>query len=467
MHHFSFVIGAAAVVPPFNSTAAAAVRRLDSVKLKLSRLKWKMKNGKWQMENLSPCTCLLLTSPTAHCPPTLLSCAPVETRRLMVVAGEASGDAHAAALVNELRSAESNTAFEFFGATGPLMRAAGVQSVVLTDDRSILGLFEISSALPKFWRAYKLLKQAAIEQKPDAVVLVDWPDFNLKLARALHRSGLKIIYYISPQLWAWRGYRARSTERNIDLSQLILPFQKDWYADRGIDQVEFVGHPLAGKVHALQDRAEFCRRMKLDPRLPIISLLPGSRRKEVERILPPMLEAAALISARHPEVQFVVVVAPSRSSDEVRDIVRAQRATPEPLPSCLHIVSGQSREALAASDAAAIASGTATLEAALLGTPMVVVYKESLINWHTLGRLITVDHYGLVNLVAGKRVATELMQDDLNGERLANELLLLLDKKTNEDARTRLREVAHQLGESGASQRAAEQVIGALGVWSS
>ena len=136
-----------------------------------------------------------------------------------------------------------------------------------------------------------------------------------------------------------------------------------------------------------------------------------------------MLEAAALISAQRPEVQFIVVVAPSRYSDEIRNIVRAQRATPEPLPSCLHIVSGQSREALAASDAAAIASGTATLEAALLGTPMVVVYKESWINWNTLGRLITVDHFGLVNLVAGERVATELMQDDLNGERLAAELL--------------------------------------------
>src|SRR5258707_5312851 len=195
--------------------------------------------------------------------------------------------------------------------------------------------------------------------------------------------------------------------------------------------------------------------MKLDPSLPIISLLPGSRRKEVERILPPMLEAAALISARHPNIQFVVVVAPSRTSDELRNIIRAQRATPEPLPSCLHIVSGQSREALAASDAAAIASGTATLEAALLGTPMVVVYKESWVNWNTLGRLITVDHYGLVNLVAGERVATELMQDDLSGERLANELLSLLDAKRNEETRFRLGEVAMQLGEGGASERAA------------
>src|SRR5712691_1125029 len=385
-----------------------------------------MEIEKWEMGNGKSFSLSLLT---AHCPlhtarRTLLSCAPMETRRLMIVAGEPSGDAHAAALVNELRSAKPNTGFEFFGATGPLMRTVGVESVMRTDDLSILGLVEIGSTLPKFWRAYKLLKQAAIEKKPDAVILVDWPDFNLKLARALHRNGLKIIYYISPQLWAWRGYRARSIERNVDLLLSILPFEKDWYADRGIDQVEFVGHPLAGEVHALQDRAEFCRRMKLDPRLPIISLLPGSRRREVERILPPMLEAAALISARHPEVQFVVVVAPGRSSDEVRDIVRAQRAAPLPLPSCLHIVSAQSREALAASDVAAIASGTATLEAALLETPMVIVYRESAINWQILSPLITTDHYGLVNLVADERVVTELMQDDLNGERLASELLL-------------------------------------------
>jgi lipid-A-disaccharide synthase len=379
--------------------------------------------------------------------------------RLMIVAGEASGDHHAAALVCALREADPQRTIDFFGATGPLMRDAGVESVVRTDDLSILGLVEIAGALPKFWRTFKLLKQAAIEKKPDAVVLVDWPDFNLKLARALHHRGLKIIYYVSPQLWAWRGYRARSIERNVDLLLSILPFEKDWYADRGIDQVEYVGHPLAGEVRARYDRAEFCRQMKLDSKLPIISLLPGSRRKEVERILPQMLEAAALISARRPEIQFVVVVAPGRTSDEIRDIVRAQRATPEPLPSCLHIVSGQSREALAASDAAAIASGTATLEAALLGTPLVIVYKESLINWHTLGRLITVDHYGLVNLVAGERVATELMQNDLNGERLANELLSLLDKKTNEEARARLSEVVQQLGEGGASERAAELIL--------
>ena len=342
------------------------------------------------------------------------------------------------------------------------MRAAGVDAVVRSDDLAILGLIEIGRALPKFWKAYKQLKQAAIERMPDAVILVDWPDFNLKLARALHPRGLKIIYYISPQLWAWRSYRARSIQRDVDLLLSILPFEKDWYAERGIEHVEYVGHPLAGQVHSRADRAEFCRQFNLNPRWPIIALLPGSRRKEVERILPPMLEAAALISARRPEVQFVVVVAPTRTSDEIRDIVRTQRARPLPLPSCLHIVSGQSRETLAAADVAAIASGTATLEAALLETPMVVVYKESTINWHTLGRLINVDHYGLVNLVAGERVATELMQDDLNGERLANELLSLLEERRNAEVRTRLRQVADELGEGGASRRAAEEIINAI-----
>ncbi|HEX3281108.1 MAG TPA: hypothetical protein VHR36_07740, partial [Pyrinomonadaceae bacterium] len=167
---------------------------------------------------------------------------------LMIVAGEASGDAHAAALVTALRNAAPEDGLDFFGATGPLMRAAGVESVVNTDTLSILGLVEIGSALPKFWNAFKLLKRAALDRKPDAVILVDWPDFNLKLARALHRRGLKIIYYISPQLWAWRGYRARSIEQNVDLLLSILPFEQDWYADRGIDQVAYVGHPLAGEV---------------------------------------------------------------------------------------------------------------------------------------------------------------------------------------------------------------------------
>lgn len=376
----------------------------------------------------------------------------------MIVTGEPSGDAHGAALVRALQNSSSEP-LEIFGATGPLLRAAGVESIIRSDDLSIMGIVEVGRVLPKFWAAYKALRNAALERKPEAVVLVDWPDFNFRLARTLHRQGLRIIYYISPQLWAWRSYRLRTIKRDVDLLLAILPFEKEWYAARGVDHVDFVGHPLAGEVWPRYDRAEFCRQAKLNPHLPIISLLPGSRRKELERILPPMLEAAALISARRPEIQFVVVVAPSRTSDEVREIARAQRTAPLPLPSCLHIASDLSREALAASDVAAVASGTATLEAALLGTPMVVVYKESSINWHTLGRLINTEHFGLVNLIAGEEVATELMQDDLHGESLANELLALLEPHRNAAARERLHEVADQLGEGGASERAAQRIL--------
>ncbi len=294
----------------------------------------------------------------------------------MIVAGEPSGDAHAASLVSALREAAPQTQLNVFGAAGPLMRAAGVDSIIDSDDLSIVGLLEIGRVLPRFWRAFKTLKQAAIERKPAAVILVDWPDFNLRLARSLHRRGVKVIYYISPQLWAWRSYRVKTIKRDVDLLLTILPFERDWYARRGVTQVEFVGHPLAGEVEARYGREDFCRAHNLDPARPIISLVPGSRHKELHRILPAMLDAAALISKSRPDVQFVVVVAPSRTTDEVRDIIQA-RAGASPLPEVLRIVDHETREAIAASNAAAVASGTVTLEAALLGTPMVVVYKES------------------------------------------------------------------------------------------
>jgi lipid-A-disaccharide synthase len=383
---------------------------------------------------------------------------PVRKLSLMIVAGEPSGDAHAAALVRALRDAAPAVHLEFFGATGPLLRAAGVDSVVNSDDLSILGLLEIGRALPKFWRAFKELKHAALERKPDAVILVDWPDFNLRLARSLHRRGLKVIYYISPQLWAWRSHRAKTIQRDVDLMLAILPFEPAWYAQRGVTHVEFVGHPLAGEVLARYGREEFCRFNDLNPARPVVSLLPGSRRKELERILPPMLDAAALISQQRPDVQFVLVVAPSRSTKEAKDIVNAWSGAAS-LPNTLRITQHETREALLASDAAALASGTVTLEAALLGTPMVIVYKESAINWHVLGKLITTDHYGLVNLIAGRRIMTELIQNELNGARLASELIPLLEPQRNQEIRSLLHDVAHQLGEGGASRRAAEAVL--------
>ena len=364
----------------------------------------------------------------------------------MVVAGEPSGDAHAAALVRVL---QERADMDFFGATGPLMRDAGVETIVNSDELAIMGIVEVGRVFRKFLSAFRKLKSAAVEREPDAVVLVDWPEFNLRLASSLHRRGLKVIYYISPQLWAWRPHRVKNIKRDVDLLLSILPFEVEWYKAHEVEHVEFVGHPLAGEVKARYGREEFCRRNDLDPGRPIVSFLPGSRIKELQRILPPMIEAIEQFGRVRPEVQSIVVVAPSRKMKEIREITSSD----------IKLIERQTREALAASDAAAIASGTATLEAALLETPMVVVYKESPINWHTLGRLITVPHYGLVNLVAGKEIATELMQDDLTGENVVKELMTLLAPETNRKMRESLREVSLKLGEPGASQRAAEVIV--------
>ena len=381
--------------------------------------------------------------------------------RLMIVAGEASGDAHAAALVRALREAAPEKQFDFFGSTGAQMRDAGVDSIVRADELAILGLWEVGQALPKFWRAFGELKRAAIDRKPAAVILVDWPDFNLRLARWLHRRGVRVIYYISPQLWAWRSYRAHSVQRDVDLLLSILPFEKEWYAARGMTHVEYVGHPLTGEVRPLYGREEFCSRNEFDPSRPLVALLPGSRHKELVRILPPMIDAASLISNRRRDVQFVVVIAANRDPEEARKIMAAGEYDSS-LKDSLRFIHHETREALAAADAAAVASGTATLEAALLATPLVVVYKEAALNWHTLGSLITAEHYGLVNLIAGRRLATELIQDQLNGESLARELLALLNPDRNAAMRAELKEVAEKIGDPGASGRAA-QVTGTNG----
>lgn len=372
----------------------------------------------------------------------------------MIVAGEPSGDAHSAALVKALREVAPDVEFEMFGATGPMMRAAGVETIVNSDSLAIMGIIEVGRVLPRFIQAFRTLKAAAKQKQPDAVILVDWPEFNLRLATSLRRQGRKIIYYISPQLWAWRPRRVNNVKRDIDLLLSILPFEAEWYKERGVDHVEYVGHPLSGEVKANLSREEFCQQHKLDSSRPIISLLPGSRHKELVRILPPMLDAVEVISDRRNDIQFVLVIAPSRTPEEATEIISNRVASAKIL-----LVEHQTRDAVAASDVAAVASGTATLEAALLGTPMVIVYKESQVNWHTLGRLINVEHFGLVNLVAGNRLAAELMQDDLEGGRLADELLKILEPEANKSQRENLKMVAQRLGKDGASNRAAQAVL--------
>lgn len=380
--------------------------------------------------------------------------------KIMLVAGEPSGDLHAASLVKALRELSPETEFVFFGCTGSAMRDAGVETIVRNDDLSIVGLIEIFvQSLPKFIRAFKELKEAAMTGKPDAVVFIDWPDFNLRLARSLKKKGLKTIYYISPQLWAWRSHRVKIVRRYVDLMLTILPFEVDWYKKRGLEHVEFVGNPLAGEVFAKYGREEFCEKNNLDASLPLISLLPGSRHKEITRILPVLLETASLISQTNPEIQFVIPLAPNRNKEEAEGIINEAKEKNISLPKTICITQNETREAIAASDVAAVSSGTATLETALLGTPLVIVYKESNFNYKLFIPIINVEHFGLVNLIANERIATELIQHDFTPQRLADELSTLLEAENNQAMRRKLKEVTSKLGDGGASNLAAKAIL--------
>jgi lipid-A-disaccharide synthase len=379
----------------------------------------------------------------------------------MLVAGEASGDAHAAQLVKAMSEKSPKTPFEFFGATGIKMREAGVETILNADDLAIVGLPEIASALPMFWRAFQKLKRVAIERKPDAVILVDFPDFNLKLAKSLKKAGLKVIYYISPQLWAWRKYRKRTIEKYVDLLLTILPFEKDWYAERGIFHIEYVGNPLAGEVSARLQREEFCLKHNLDSKKQIVALLPGSRHKEIVRILPPMLETAALMAEKKPELQFVIALSSERRLADAETIIEKARNEKLKLPEALQITCGETRDVLNAADTAAVTSGTATLETAIIGTPMAIVYKTSAFNYATLRPLISVPHFGLINLIAQERLAKEFIQGDFTRENLSAELFRLLEPENNRLMRERLKKVVERLGK-GASEKAAKAVLNFL-----
>jgi lipid-A-disaccharide synthase len=379
----------------------------------------------------------------------------------MIVAGEASGDLHAAKLVAALR--DTTTAdITFFGAAGEKMRGEGVEPVVASDRLSVVGLPEIGRAMPMFLRVFSSLKRAALDRRPDVVILVDFPDFNLKLAKSLGERGFRIVYYISPQLWAWRQYRLRTIRKYVDLVISILPFEQEWYARRGMDRVAYVGSPLAREVVPTIERAEFRRNYGLCVDEPVVALLPGSRHKEVVQIFPLMLETAAEMSQANPRLQFVIAAASEGARRDIAASMDLAKQKAGRLLENLLVVEGETFNALNASDAAAVASGTATLETGIIGTPMAIVYKTSVINYKLLRPLIDVEHFGLINLIAEERVAVELIQDEFNPQTLAAELFRLLEPSENAATRKRLRAAADKLGHGGASKRAAEAVMSLL-----
>jgi lipid-A-disaccharide synthase len=375
----------------------------------------------------------------------------VQHHRIMVVAGEASGDKHAARLIGALRRLAPEHEWEVFGSGGAEMRAAGVETLVDIRELAIMGLLEVLRALPRFLRVFRQLRQAARERQPEAIILVDWPEFNLRLAKKLRRDGHRVFYYISPQIWAWRRYRIRTIRRHIEKMLVILPFEKEFYEKYGVD-VEYVGHPLLDSVRVGSSRDEFCQKHNLDPGRKIIAFLPGSRHSEIRYILPPLLETITRLRDIHPDWQCVLPLA--------RTLSRAEVASVEGLT----IIENDTCNAIAAADLAVVASGTATLETAIIGTPLIVVYRASELNWRIFHPLIRVPWVGMPNLIAGRQIAPELLQSELNSGRLTAEITALLgDPARLAATREEMGRVRELLGEANASERAAMSIINKLG----
>lgn len=374
--------------------------------------------------------------------------------KLMIVAGEASGDKHAAHLVEALRNMRPDLQFEIFGSGGEEMRTAGVETLIDARELAIMGALEVAAALPKFLRVFRALREAANQRKPDAVILVDFPEFNLRLAKKLKRDGHRVFYYISPQVWAWRSYRVKQIKRDVERMLVILPFEQAFYEQQGV-QVDYVGHPLLDSVKVTNSRSEFCHQNQLDETKKIIALLPGSRRKEVSYILPPMLDAARECYKVNSAWQFVIPLAKTIDREVVTTLTGAA-------PN-VKLIEGDTYNAVNAADLAVVASGTATLETAIIGTPLIVCYRASALNWQLFTPLIKVPFVGMPNLIAGRVVAPELLQDQLNGEVLSREIQALLsDRKRLQKARLDMQEVREKLGEAKASARAAKVIIESL-----
>ena len=372
----------------------------------------------------------------------------------MIIAGEASGDKHGAKLVSALRALRPRMRFEFFGAGGDEMRQAGVETLVDAREVAIMGALEVARALPKFLRVFRRLSDAANERRPRLVVLIDWPEFNLRLARRLKRDGHRVVYYISPQIWAWRSYRIHAVKRHVERMLVILPFEKDYYERNGVE-VDYVGHPLLDSVSVTTTREEFRARHSLDTSNPVIAMLPGSRHSEIRHILPPMVEAAKLLNRWRPHFQFILPLARTFEPNAI---------APQIGSTGLRVIENDTYNAIAASDLAVVASGTATLEAAIIGSPLIVVYRASQLNWRIFRPLINTPFVGMPNLIAGREIAPELLQDDLNGERLAKLIVeFLSDPARLRRSRDDLAEVRKKLGETNASERAANRILDLLG----
>jgi lipid-A-disaccharide synthase len=364
--------------------------------------------------------------------------------KILISAGEASGDLYAALLAEELRRLWPEA--EFWGCTGPRLRTAGVRTVVDASSLAVVGLLEVVSHIPRIYREYRKVLEIARRDRPDFAILTDSPDFHLRLARRLHAQGIPVFYLVAPQAWAWRKGRLKQMRRSLRRLLCIFPFEEEFFRREGVP-ASYIGHPLAGLVRASMSRDEFFRKHQLAPNRPLVVVLPGSRRGEAARHLPALLDAAGRLN-RDQTTNFVLPASATTGAPFFRDRMGTSR---------IRVIEGESWDALAHADLALAASGTVTVEAALLGTPMVTFYKVTGPSWAAGKLLVRVPFYSMVNLIAGRAIVPELMQGQMTGERLAAEARRLLnDEPARAAMREGLAEVRQRLsGAESAPHRAA------------
>lgn len=367
---------------------------------------------------------------------------------LLLVAGEASGEMYGAELAREIRSIRPET--EIWGCGGDRMAGAGVEIVYPIREFSVLGFSEVVSKIPFFLRALARMKRLVRERRPAAVVLVDFPGFNMRLASFCRREGVPVVWYVGPQVWAWGGGRVKKLRKLVDLMLVILPFEEEYYRESGVP-VRFVGHPLVDLVRPARDPMEWRARRGVQEGRPLVGLFPGSRVQEVEKLLPVMTGALRRLREGGRELEARIGAAPTLGDDVYRRVLG---------PGGPPLVRGETHDLLGASLFAFVASGTMTVEAACLETPMAIVYKVSPLSWWIGKRLVRVPHIGMANLLAGERVVPELLQHDATEENLAAVARPWIDDPPClAPVRAKLRAVREGLGGGGASRRAAESVL--------
>jgi lipid-A-disaccharide synthase len=366
--------------------------------------------------------------------------------QILISAGEASGDMYAGRLAKAL---QSRADVHLFGMGGTRMREAGVEIVADSSEVSVVGIVEIAKKYPALKRVWNRLMGEAARRRPRYAILTDFPGFHLRMARALKKQGVQCIYFVCPQFWAWRPWRANLVRRRFVRGLCIFPFEEQWYRSRGV-KADFIGHPLVGNVFAKRTRAEFAAAYGLDVDMPIITILPGSRSGEIAHHMPTLMQACARIQKERP-VQFVLALAPGMKQSQI-----TQYLIPEIR---MHVVEDATYDALGAADLSIVSSGTATVEAALMDAPMIVVYRLSPLTAGIARLLVRTPMFAMVNLIAGKRVVPELVQKDFTPDRVLSETIRLLDSP---DARAEMRrglaEIREKLGPPGAIERAADLI---------